>query len=130
MTSSTVRFGDFYGKNFVLELDEMNTQNAFRPGEDTCYVRLFPGGQQPQLFTSMGSARIVASRLPFDVEEDIVFVKEDRQSLKYPCVMIKSWEWVGRTYPTPQFREEEIKLPQKLSGVLRVKYTAYYEKYY
>ncbi len=120
--------GDFY--RFKLELDpEQNAgSSSFKPGQ-TAYIRLFPAGLNPELKTSMGTATIVATRIPLDVEEYITFARGDSASLNYPEADIELWEWKGRKGPSPVFAEEgDIQLPEKFSGILYVKYRTYYDR--
>lgn len=130
MADTIITFSNLaQAKSFRLELD--NEQNSgssnFRPGE-TCFVRLYPANQNPQIRVSLGSAQIVGSNIPQQIEEYLVFARKDTASLQYPCSQLNSWEWKGRDCGTPLFLEEKVKLPQKASGILHINYTTFFDR--
>ncbi len=116
-------------KSFRFELDsERNgSKSVFVPGDDA-YLRLFPGGLNPSLWSNLGTVtKVTTDTLP--ITEYIVISRSQSGSLRYVPYGGVNWSWVGKTKGSgsPVFDEDHINLPQEMSGVLKCSYTARYD---
>ena len=122
----------------LLELDEEanSGKSHFEPGVDDAYVRLFPSGLYPELRTNIGTAKIVAVGLPFEVKDDFAIVHSDTLSLPKPVNLQApiEWQWKGRVFtesgrtPQPQISEWEAHFAEPVSGVLWLKYQSLFDR--
>lgn len=126
----SITFGlNEYSDSFLLELDDDKNagSSTFLPG-DTGYVKLYPAGQYPKLRTNLGTASIEAVRLPEEKEEEIIFTRDNKASLSYYPENLLSYEWIGRSGPSPRFGDNNIVLPASFSGILKVRYKTFYDR--
>ncbi|MBF0607683.1 MAG: hypothetical protein HQL61_09070 [Magnetococcales bacterium] len=117
-------------ESFTFELDSMrnNSKSVFFPVTDTAYLKLFPGNQQPQFWYSMGSAYVVGSGVDTKTE-DITFIDSDSGSLSDIPLNTVTWRWAGRTKGSGSvtFNKSEVKVSDKITGILHVEYQAQYD---
>jgi len=122
----------------LLELDEEanSGKSHFEPGVDDAYVRLFPSGLYPELRTNIGTAKIVATGLPLQIDEYLTVANADSLSLSRPVDLQApiSWQWIGNVYtesgkiPQPQISEWELRFPEAASGILRFQYRSKFDR--
>jgi hypothetical protein len=111
---------------FVLEAEENGGKTIFAPDE-RARLKLYPGGQNPQISTSWGSAEVYMRGVKQTFTEYIAFRSADSGNTTYFIEKLISASWEGIGEGRPLIYGSRIILPAVTTGVLKVQYETSYD---
>ncbi len=114
------------GFRFVLDSAENSDRTIFYPGF-TARLKLYPGGRNPEITASLGTASFYARNLKQTVTEFLVFKNSRKITAGYPVNSIISAVWLGMGAGKPSFQGRAVTLPSEQTGVLRLTYQTSYD---
>ena len=117
--------------SFTFELDdESNNDETTFYANDDVYYKLYPGGLNPELFSTLGVITLIGKGLSQTVEETLIIARSESTNLSYIHNEVLEYYWIGAEpeNSTMFFSEDEITFNGEVSGVLYVKYTVLYDK--
>jgi hypothetical protein len=111
---------------FILEAAENGGKMIFAPDE-RARLKLYPGGQNPQISTSWGSAEIFMKGVKQTFTEYIAFRSAASANTTYYIEKLISASWEGTGEGRPLIYGSRIILPDLTTGVLKVQYETSYD---
>lgn len=114
------------GFRFVLDPAENNDTTVFTPSS-TARLKLYPGGQKPQIIASSGTYSVFGENYSQTVTEFVAFKNSDTASLTYPLTELISAVWTGRGEERPIINGKNILLPSAQTGIMKVEYLTSYD---
>jgi len=114
------------GFDFVLEPAENNGRTIFAPN-DRARIKLYPGGQNPQLSVTSGQAKIFLKSLEQIMTEFIVFRDSETAETEYYIQELISAVWQGTGSLKPKIYGSRLVMPEAVTGVLKVNYKTSYD---
>lgn len=112
--------------SFVLEASENGGKTIFAP-EEKARLKLYPGGQNPKLSVTSGSAVFYQKALKQTFTEYIIFRGSDSGNTTYFIDRLISASWEGTGSGRPLVYGSRLVLPSSVTGVLKVKYETSYD---
>jgi len=134
-TSAEVGFGKQAGRALVVEPDPTD---SLEPEPGVSFIRVFPSSAGATVTAVMGSASRVATRVPEEVIEYVSFSGSTSAGLQYPpetSVTVSDRHFFkppGVTEnPSVAYDADTVSivLDKEAYGIVKVKYTAYYNRY-
>ena len=113
--------------SYKFELDNSKNKGLSDFNEDTtCFLKLYNLGTNLTIDTTSGTASIYGRNITEEQEEYVIFENSKEEALSYPIYRVEDYKWIGGDGGNVVFDEYNAKLPDKINGVLYVKYlTAY-----
>jgi len=111
---------------FILEPEENNGTTVFAAGT-TARLKLYPGGLNPTLKATYGSASFYGTNHRQTVTEFIIFKDSKKASASFPVDTVISAVWQGEQAGNPVFSESAVILSENATAVLRIEYETVYD---
>jgi len=111
---------------FVMDASENNGKTIFAPSE-RARLKLYPGGQNPEISVTCGTANIYLQNLKQTYTEYIAFRDSDSGKTTYYIENLISATWEGTGTGRPIVYGSRLTLPASTTGVLKVKYETSYD---
>lgn len=111
---------------FVLEPEENNSRTIFSAGTSV-RLKLYPGGKNPSVNPSLGSASFYVKDTTETVTEFLVFDDSRKINTNFPVNRIISAIWQGAGTGKPSFYGRTVYIPLKQTGVLKIEYETSYD---
>ena len=111
---------------FILEPAENNGKTIFAP-DDRARLKLYPGGQNPQIGTTWGTASVFQKSMKQTFTEYIAFRNSDSGNTAYYIEKLISASWEGKGEGRPLIYGSRVILPNSTTGVLKVQYETSYD---
>jgi hypothetical protein len=106
---------------FVLESAENSGRTVFAPG-DRARLKLYPGGRNPELRPTSGTAKVIMSGITEEVTEFIAFRDSADAKTDYYIDKLISAVWEGTGSGRPKIYGSRLVLPESTTGVMKVTY--------
>lgn len=111
---------------FILEPEENNGTTVFSAGA-TARLKMYPGGLNPMLSATYGTAVFYGTGYRQAVTEFIVFKDSKKASASFPVDKVISADWQGVQGADPVISDSRIILPENTTAVLRLEYETVYD---
>jgi len=111
---------------FILEPAENSGKTIFAP-DDRARLKLYPGGQNPQISTTWGTASVFQKSMKQTFTEYIAFRNSDSGNTTYYIEKLISASWEGKGEGRPLIYGSRVILPNSTTGVLKVQYETSYD---
>lgn len=120
---------------FELELDEEKNEgkSTFTPGDEV-YIKVYPGGHNPNYNSTMGNITVIATNkyetIPSEGFEYLVFARDKEQNVSHIIKDITDLRWCGYIPNTPPiFGETKISFSEEVSCVMKLVYRTTYDSW-